>query len=441
VTAFVSHRQFQSWGRVVRAGHAIAAPAYCDQVGELLARAPAASVLAVGLGRSYGDSCLNAGGALIDMTRLDRLIAFDPASGVVRAEAGMMLGELLRVVVPKGWFLPTTPGTRYVTLGGAVASDVHGKNHHGAGSLGCSVRRLEIVRSDGELHELVPGGASGLFEATIGGLGLTGVITSVELQLAPIRSAFIEVERIPFPSVREFFALAADSAAFEHTVAWIDCASGGAALGRGMFQRARWLADGELAPHSDTALATVPVAAPELTLHPVTVRLFNALYWRLQKAGAPRQRMHYAPFFYPLDAIGRWNLLYGARGLYQYQCVVPPAATPGAVEELLRQIARMAAGSFLAVLKTLGSRRSPGLISFPMEGATLALDFPNRGADTLALLQRLDEIVAQAGGRLYAAKDGRMPAAMFKAGYPEWQRFARHVDPRFSSDFWRRVSA
>jgi L-gulonolactone oxidase len=441
VTAFVGRDRFLSWGRVERVRQDVAAPGFRDELGGLLAVPGDGPLLAVGLRRSYGDSCLNGGGRVIDMTRLDRLIAFDPVQGVVRAEAGLALGDLLRHIVPKGWFATTTPGTRHVTLGGLVANDVHGKNHHRAGSFGRGVRRLGLLRSDRGPLDLAPQADGDLFAATVGGLGLTGIITWVELELAPIRSAWLDVERIAFGHVRDFFALAAESAAsHEHTVAWIDGTATGSALGRGIFQRANWLDDGDLAPHSQTA-ASVPFEAPGGLLSPAVVRAFNALYYRLQKAGKARRRVHYAPFFHPLDRIGDWNRLYGRRGFHQYQCLVPPAAAEAAIEALLREVAASGAASALSVLKTLGPARSPGMLSFAEEGVTLALDFANRGAPTLALLGRLDDIVRQAGGRLYPAKDGRMPAEMFRAGYPQWASFAAHVDSGFSSGFWRRVAA
>lgn len=441
MTGFSSHDRFLSWGRVERADQEIASPRFLDELQGLVAEPTNHTLLAVGLGRSYGDSCLNSGERLIDMTRLDRLISLDAAQGIVRAEAGLSLGDLLRHIVPKGWFTATTPGTRHVTLGGLVANDIHGKNHHRAGSFGRGVTRLGLLRSDRGQVEIMASSGDDLFRATVGGLGLTGIITSVELQLAPIRSAYLDVERIAFGHVRDFFRLAAESAeSHEHTVAWIDCASAGMELGRGIFQRGSWLEDGDLLAASDATSLAVPFETPGFLLNALTIRAFNALYYRLQKSGAARQRLHYAPFFYPLDKIGNWNRLYGVGGFYQYQCLVPPSAAEAATEELLREISKAGAASFLSVLKTLGPLDSPGMLSFAREGATLALDFANRGTPTLALLGRLDEIVRQAGGRLYPAKDGRMSAEMFRAGYPDWQSFARHVDPRFSSNFWRRVA-
>ncbi|MEQ1698342.1 MAG: FAD-binding oxidoreductase [Hyphomicrobiaceae bacterium] len=433
---------FQSWGRVVRASHEIKHPRFRDEIASLMTSPVGAGSLAVGLGRSYGDSCLNPGGRLIAMTALDRLIALDTQAGRVRAESGLSISHLLQRIVPKGWFLATTPGTRFVTLGGAVANDVHGKNHHVAGSFGCSVAGIELVRSDRGSLKLLASEGSPLFSATVGGLGLTGVMTTLDVDLVPIESAYLDVERIAFGNVGEFLALAAASTGtHEHTVAWMDCASGGANLGRGIFQRANWCSDGELAAHDDEGGLSVQMDAPSFTLNPVTVRVFNGFYYRMQKGGAARRRVHYAPFFYPLDSIRAWNRIYGGAGLYQYQCAIPLSQAGVAMPELVRMIAKSGSGSFLAVIKTLGPKRSPGMLAFARESVTLALDFPNRGQRTLDLLATLDCVVQAAGGWLYPAKDGRMPAALFQQGFPQWQEFAGHVDPALSSAFWRRVSA
>jgi L-gulonolactone oxidase len=397
-------------------------------------------VLAVGLRRSYGDSGLNPDGAIIDMTGLDRVIAFDPATRRLRAEAGISFDALLKMLVPRGFFLPVTPGTRFVTLGGAIANDVHGKNHHRAGTLGRWVRQLGLVRSDGGALTLAPGDPAGLFAATIGGLGLTGVIEWAEIEAVPIASPLVDVETIPFGSLDEFFAIAAQSdAGFDYTVAWVDCLATGGNAGRGVFSRGRHAANGAAAPEERRLRFNLPVDLPGFVLNGLTVRAFNALYHRAATRKAGRATVWYDPFFYPLDAIGGWNRMYGRRGLYQYQSAVPPATARDATAAMLRTVAASGEGSFLAVLKVFGDLTSPGMLSFPRSGTTLALDFANRGASTLALMGRLDAIVREAGGRLYPAKDGRIPAAMFRAGYPDWQDFARHVDPNFSSHFWRRV--
>jgi FAD/FMN-containing dehydrogenase len=438
---FLASDRRRSWGRVARGLEYVATPRFQDEAVRAYEAAIGAgmTLLAAGLGRAYGDSGLNAGGAVIDLRALDRVLAFDPLTGVLRAEAGLSLDQLIRRVLPHGWFLPTTPGTRFVTLGGAVANDVHGKNHHRAGTLGCWVRRLGLWRSDRGLLELSPAQDPELFAATLGGLGLTGVILWVEIQLARIGGAYLDQETIAFRRLDEFFALARDSeAGFEHTVAWIDCTARGDRFGRGLFSRGNWRDDGRFTPHAERPRLTLPLDLPGAALNPITLKLFNGRYYARGRNGDRFRVEHYAKALYPLDAIGQWNRLYGARGFYQYQCVVPPEVAPDAVAALLDQIARSGQGSFLAVLKTFGTKASPGLMSFPMPGATLALDFPNLGDATHALFGRLDDIVRQAGGRLYPAKDGRMPPAMLRAGYPNLERFARLRDPNVSSSFWRR---
>lgn len=399
------------------------------------------TVLPFGLGRSYGDSNLNPDGALIDMTSIDRLIAFDPELGTLRAEAGISFDAILRFAVPRGWFVSTTPGTRFVTLGGAIANDVHGKNHHWAGTFGRSVRQIGLARSDRGFSRLSPQENGDLFAATIGGLGLTGLVTWAEIQLVRIPSAFIEQEVISFQTLGDFFKLAEESAAtHEHTLAWIDCSAGGEALGQGFFTRGNWATEGGFRLHRTAAIARLPINAPRFTLNRLTLRAFNKLYYGYWSRRPKVARVHYTSALYPLDAISSWNRLYGSSGFYQYQCVIPPQTARPALEEMLDIIARSGEGSFISVLKTFGPKASPGLLSFPFEGATLALDFRNKGAKTLDLLSRLDAVVSNAGGRLYAAKDGRMSAQMFQSGYPSWQRFREFVDPAFSSSFWRRVS-
>jgi L-gulonolactone oxidase len=442
VTRFVPNDEILSWGRVLRARHAVARPRWRDELPGLIEEGTGAGrkLLGIGLRRSYGDSGLNPDGAVVDMTGLDRAVAFDPQARLLRAEAGMSLDAVLQLLVPRGFFLPVTPGTRFVTLGGAVANDVHGKNHHRTGTFGGWVRRLGLLRSDGRAIELGPDDDSGSFAATVGGLGLTGLIAWVEIEVMPIASAMMAVETIPFGGLDEFFALAAESdAVFDYTVAWVDCLAQGDALGRGIFSRARHAAAGPLALPPNRRRSSLPLDAPGFVLNPATVKAFNALYYANARRKAGRATVPCDQFFYPLDAIGGWNRLYGRRGLYQYQSVVPPAAARETTQAMLEAVAASGEGSFLAVLKTFGDRPSPGMLTFPRPGTTLALDFANSGASTLALLDRLDAIVREAGGRLYPAKDGRISAAMFRAGYPNWESFAPHVDPAFSSSFWRRV--
>lgn len=431
-----------SWGRVLRGSHAVARPHWRDELAPALAAAAAhpGGALAVGLSRSYGDSGLNPGGAVVAMAGLDRVHAFDTKAGVLRADAGLSLDALIRIALPHGWFPAVVPGTRFVTLGGAIANDVHGKNHHRAGTFGRHVRRLGLLRTDGTAHELGPEDNSGLFAATVGGLGLTGVIAWAEIQLSPVAGAWLDAEDIAFHGLDDFFTLADESeASHAYTVAWVDCVAGGRTLGRGIFSRANPAADPGRRLHGPPKLAA-PIDAPAGLLNPLSLRAFNTTYFQLKSARAGKSRAHYDGFFFPLDAVGAWNRIYGKPGFFQYQCALPQAAARDATAELLSQITRSGQGSFLAVLKTFGALPSPGMLSFPMKGATLALDFPNRGDATLALLERLDAVVREAGGRLYPAKDGRISAAMFAAGSPRLAEFAPYVDPKLTSAFWRRVA-
>jgi len=373
-----------------------------------------------------------AGGTLLALRGLDRFIAFDADTGVLACEAGTLLADILDLAVPRGWFLPVTPGTRHVTVGGAIANDVHGKNHHAAGSFGAHVLSFELLRSDGSRRRCSPTENADWFAATVGGLGLTGVVTQAELQLRRIAGNAVAVRNARFTGLDEFFALNAEAEKkHEYAVAWIDCL---AKTPRGV------LMGGD---HADADVPEprgekrVPLTPPCSLINNASLRAFNAAYYG--KPWPTAETVHYRPYFYPLDAIGHWNRIYGPRGFYQYQSAVPPAAAGEATAEMLAAIAASGQGSFLAVLKNFGERPSPGLLSFPMAGTTLALDFPNRGAPTLKLFERLDAIVRAAGGRLYPAKDARMPAAMFRAGYPRLGEFTPFVDPKFSSGFWRRV--
>ena len=347
----------------------------------------------------------------------------------------MLLAEILDLVTPQGWFLPVTPGTRFVTVGGAIANDVHGKNHHRVGTFGGHVNAFELLRSDGQRLQCSASENVELFAATIGGLGLTGLITWAELVLRPVRSLMIDQRQQRFHGLQEFFDLnrTAESDS-EHTVAWIDCL---AAQPRGILISGNHAEDGNFAADAAKTLR-VPLTPPFSPVNAVTLRAFNSAYFNRPLA---QGRVAYGPFFYPLDGILEWNRMYGRAGFFQYQCVLPgdSAVSAKPLAEILRSIAASGEGSLLAVLKTFGKVASPGLLSFPMPGANLALDFPNRGESTLQLFKRLDAIVAAAGGRLYPAKDARMPAALFRSGYPALERFIKFVDPAFSSNFWRRV--
>jgi len=427
---------FTSWGNVIRKPHEIAPlpsrhaafPAVPSQT----------SVLPYGNGRSYGDSCLNVGAALIPTRALDRFIALDAASGIVTCEAGILLDEMFRVIMPAGWFVPVTPGTRFVTLGGAIANDVHGKNHHAVGTIGRHLVRFELLRSDGQRLICSPTQNPDWFSATIGGLGLTGVITWAQLQLRPIAGPHMSVETIRFANLDEFLQLQSESDRdFEYTVAWVDCLGTGSQLGRGWLERANHASAPAPVQHAQSRGLNVPFAPPFSLVNAASLRLFNTLYYHRPRAR--HSDRWFESFFYPLDSIGNWNRLYGPRGLYQYQCVIPDAAGREGTAALLEAIARSGQGSFLAVLKAFGALESPGMLSFPRKGITLALDFPNRGQSLERLFVELDAIVRATGGRLYPAKDGRMPPELFREGFPRWREFTQFIDPRCSSSFWRRV--
>ena len=430
-------RGYESWGRVRKAPHKVVRWHWRDAT---LPTDPGMSMLAFGNGRSYGDCCLNDEGMLIDAQGLDRFIAFDAQTGVLRCEAGVLLADILQIAVPQGWFLAVTPGTQFVTLAGAVANDVHGKNHHRAGTFGRHVRCFELLRSDGTRLHCSPTENRAWFCATIGGLGLTGLITWIEIQLKPSPGPHIDQEIIRFGELGHFFRLSAESdKAFEYTVAWIDGTAKGRSLGRGLFIRGNHAA-GRAGQRRNAPVRrlSVPFDPPFSLINGPALRLFNALYYRKQLRERTRATLHYAPFFYPLDAIDGWNRLYGQSGLLQYQCVIPSALAETAVAEILGEVASSGLGSMLAVLKMFGDLPSPGLLSFPRPGATLAIDFPNSSKRVLDLLDRLDRVTMQAGGAVYPAKDARMSAATFRQSFANWKQLEQLIDPRFSSSFWRR---
>lgn len=428
---------FSSWGNLIRDRYEIAP--FPSRHAAFPATPGQHSVLAYGNGRSYGDSCLNAGGALVPTRRLDHFIGLEEHSGVLSCEAGVLIDEILQLALPRGWFVPVTPGTRFITLGGAIANDVHGKNHHAAGTIGRHILKFELLRSDGSRLLCSPSENREWFEATIGGLGLTGIITWASLQLRRVANAGMQVETIRFGNLDEFMQLQSQSDQdFEYTVAWVDCLGRGVRLGRGLFQRANHATADVAIPRRKGRRPGIPAALPFSLVNAASLRAFNTIYYHRPLARHSVQR--FEPFFYPLDGINNWNRLYGRRGFYQYQCVLPAAAGRDGVAELLDAIARSRQGSFLAVLKVFGALGSPGMLSFPRQGVTLGLDFPNKGADLQQLFARLDAIVSSAGGRLYPAKDARMPPRLFREGYARWPEFSRYIDPRCSSTFWRRVT-
>ena len=408
--------------------------------GESAPELASTKMLPVGMGRSYGDVCLLANGTLLKTRGLDRFQSLDLETGILRCEAGVTLDEILELCVPRGWFLPVVPGTRYVTVGGCIANDVHGKNHHVAGTFGRYVRSLELARSDGSRFICSPLENVEWFHATVGGMGLTGLIVSAEIQLHRIVSPMVRRRAFRFHGFDEFLALSSAHEAAEYSVGWMDSTATGRNFARGIFLSGDHSDQPgvlELPRHSSL---NIPFDFPGHTLNRLSVGVFNSLYYRTLGTKQSVQLVNYDSFFFPLDRILHWNRLYGKRGMVQFQCVLPLTADPLALLQLMKAVAAAGVSSFLAVLKVFGELVSPGILSFPMQGISLALDFPIHGDDTFDLMDRLARITAEHGGRLYPAKDARMTALQFQGFYPQWQQFAAFVDPAFSSSLWERVS-
>lgn len=437
---------YRSWGGTLKARHHVARPRQREAAVHALEAFGDRPALGFGCGRSYGDVALNGEGGLIDCRGMDRFLAFDPVAGVLGCEAGTRLADILAVICRpdadgSGWMLPVTPGTRFVTVAGAIANDVHGKNHHAAGTFGRHVTAFDLLRGDGRRLTCSPTENPQLFAATIGGLGLTGLILHATLQMRRVPGLALTAEEIRFGTLDEFFTLATESdGAWDYTAAWIDGLAAGRALGRGIYSRARHAPGIGRAPPARSPRRAMPGHPPLSLITPLSVRAFNALYWRkLGPRGRSRRVQGVESVLYPLDAIGDWNRIYGPRGFFQFQSVVPHAAARDATAAMLRAVAASGQGSMLSVLKRFGDLPSPGLLSFPMPGVTLALDFPDRGAETSGLLTRLEDIAIDAGGRIYPAKDALMSRRAFTLGYPHRETFMRSIDPRFSSAFARRV--
>lgn len=426
--------KISSWGRLAAAPHHLRPLA--DHAAKALPLAAGTQGLAHGMGRSYGDVCLNPGGTLWTTTGLDRFVSWDEATGVLHCEAGVLLSDVQRLFEPRGWMLPVVPGTQSVTVGGAIANDVHGKNHHRRGTFGDHVRALRLLRTDSEVVQCGPDLRADWFSATVGGLGLTGVITHAALALQRAQGPWLDVQNLAFAGLEEFFALAeASTQDWEHTVAWIDCTSGRRL--RGIFMRAR-PAPGVQARPPGARQRRVAFSPPVSVVNRWSLGILNTAYYHLNR-GRGQRPVPGAAFLHPLDRLTGWNRMYGPKGFYQYQCVLDRDEGKDALQAMLQAIHNSGEGSFLSVLKTFGDRSAPGMLSFVRPGVTLALDFPNRGESTTRLLANLDAIVLQARGRLYPAKDARMPRSLFESGYPRRAEFARYRDPGISSGFSRRV--
>ena len=393
------------------------------------------TALPAGLARSYGDVGLNEDNALLIATGINRILAWNQQTGLIRCEAGLSLAQLLEFCVPRGWFPQVLPGTKFVTVGGAIANDIHGKNHHVAGTFGCHVPRFEIVRSDGTRAVCSADENADMYRATIGGMGLTGLLTWADIQLRPIISPQIAYMGTKFHGLNEFLALTKASKS-EYSMAWLDTAARGRNWARGIFMEGDHSAADDPLTTGKAARFPFPIDLPPGLLNRTTVGLFNFAFFHKQFGKHVNHFMHYDPFFFPLDAIHNWNRMYGSRGLLQFQCVVPADA----MQAIIRVVTDAGLSSFLTVLKIFGDVRSPGIMSFPKPGWTLALDFPIRGDRTFELFDRLAYMTLEAGGRLYPAKDARMTSSQFQRFYPQWRDFAQFIDPNFSSSFWRRVA-
>ena len=386
------------------------------------------TLIARGNGRSYGDAALNPD-LTLSMLAMDRMEAFDEETGLLTCEAGVLLSDVLDTFLPRGWFPPVVPGTKFVTVGGMIAADVHGKNHHRAGAFGAHVESLRLATADGEVRTCSRAQHADLFRATVGGMGLTGVILSASFRLDPVETAYVMAETVAAGDLDETMAVFEASRGWPNSVAWVDCLARGAKLGRSLVTRGEFMARGALPARlarapllpAPASRLTVPFDAPPVLLNRASVRLFNTLHHRCGRTRGGARPVHFEPFFFPLDRIGGWNRLYGRRGFVQYQCVLPKAASPAGLAALLERVAKAGRGSFLAVLKLFGPE-GEGMMSFPMEGYTLALDFPMCDG-TLALLDDLDAITHRHGGRVYLAKDARYAPERMRQGYPRCGAF------------------
>jgi FAD/FMN-containing dehydrogenase len=394
-------------------------------------------ILPYGLGKSYGDSCLNEGHVLINTRGLNKFISFDDKTGILRCESGVTLSECIDFLLPRGYFLPVTPGTKYITLGGAVANDVHGKNHHKAGTFGCHVTQFELLRSDGHKNICSLKSNPDLFSSTIGGLGLTGLITWVEFKAIRVHGPIIDMESIKFKSFEEFFEINTESNLnYDYTVAWVNVSK----PGHGIYMRGTFANSLKQKPYNTKINKQIPFPLEIELINPLTVKLFNMLYEGKQFGKVKKAYVDINPFFYPLDAVDGWNKVYGKKGFLQYQFVIPFDNYLQNLKEIFSIIKKSGMSSFLTVLKTFGDVKSPGMLSFPKPGVTLAIDFKMTGERTLTVLETADKIVRNAGGILYPAKDARMASEDFKKFYPNWKKFSQYIDPKFSSSFWRRVT-
>lgn len=397
----------------------------------LTSKNPESKIVPRGAGRSYGDSSLSQ--SVISSRFLDNFSELDEAKLTIRCGAGVTLDAILRVCVPRGWFLPVVPGTSLISVGGAIASDVHGKNHHIDGTFCEHVLAITLMLANGSLVNCSSGNNAELFHATCGGMGLTGVIVDATIQLRAVSGISIKRKSLIAENLKEIFELFENSSSHQYSVAWLDCLSTGSALGRSVLFVGDHCVDSTKQPviSESRFRVNVPFSTPGILLNRYTMSLFNKSYFELNKRTAKTSTAGYNSFFFPLDNIGNWNLLYGSRGFLQYQFIVPDDGAYEAISAVLNKVAKSGKGSFLSVLKKMGPSNT-NILSFPMPGYTLAMDFKYERY-LFPLLEQLDDIVLAHGGRLYLAKDARMSEKVFKAGYPQWEKFTE-IKHKFDPD-------
>ncbi len=443
------HTPLAGWGRYPVEPCHVFRPERGRELAAILASDARPSYIPRGLGRSYGDAALNRESGVISHLRLNRFLAFDPETGVLECEAGVSFAEILQYFLPRGFFLPVTPGTKFVTVGGAIAADVHGKNHHRDGTVANFVRDFKLLTPAGEILLCSPTSHSEIFWGTFGGMGLTGVILSARLALRRVESAYVFVDYQKTRNFEEAIRVMGESdREYQYSVAWIDCLATGSSLGRAILMRGNHAPPAQLPKRLRDPLEApshrqwnLPINLPGLALNSLTVGAFNAVYYGAHRH-ATRQLVDFDKFFYPLDTIHNWNRLYGKRGFVQYQFALPPESGREGLAAILERLARSRRSSFLGVLKCFGDA-NPAPLSFPIRGYTLALDLPaDRGLKPF--LQELDKLVVRHGGRVYLAKDAVLSAETFAAMYPQLERFRtlkRRLDPQgvLSSSLARRL--
>tara|TARA_B110000483_G_C18170664_1_gene533135 strand:+ start:421 stop:1734 length:1314 start_codon:yes stop_codon:yes gene_type:complete len=428
-----------SWGRSKHQISKVFKPNNKNEIIDFLSKRKEKSFLSIGLMRSYGDSCLNKNGSLIDMSNINQVKEFDKKNGIIRVQSGISLDDLLKFIVPHGWYIQTSPGTKFVTVAGAICNDIHGKNHHKFGSFCNSINKIMILRSSGEVIDITEK-EDPLFKATSGGLGLTGIILEVEIQLTKISSSYLDVETIPFNNLEEFFKLERESVNdYEFTVSWIDLTNKGTSFSKGIFQRANWKKDSIFKKHTSSMLK-VPFSLGINLVQESLIKIFNKVYFLIALKRKSSQKIHYSSFFYPLDFLGGWNKLYGRKGFCQYQLVFPPDVSLAGLNEIFESLKRNKFMPRLCVLKTFGSIKSHGYLSFPMEGTTLTMDFPYQENKVKKLFSEFSLIVSKFNGKIYPAKDINIDKQNFKKYFKDIDMLSKFKDPNIESDFWKRVS-